>query len=731
MRVRRQFNQYEIDAEIGQGGMSRVFRATDPALNRHVALKILLGKFSADDERVAAFEKEARVMASLTHPHVVKLFSVGRDQGYFYLVMELVEQGSLDELLMRQGKASEKQALLWTLETAHGLQAAYASGLLHRDVKPGNILLSKDRSAKLVDFGLALMIDRDKKEEGEIWATPYYVPPEKLERWQEDHRSDIYSLGATLYHLLVGKPSFEVRTGSFDELRKAKAKSVHVRQAAPQISAPAATLVERMMAPDPARRPGSYEEVIETLGALLGEGASVSNVSLGAAESFLRKQRQEKHARRRRLRIGLAAVAGLGLAALVGGLLFNSPEPSPPASTQLLPTENSESEDSVSATLSQRYLEGRSALLDGRYVEAADHFREVAAADEVPQTTKNWSLYNGGIALLLDGKERAARRVFDRLGKQDMAEESENGRALKEFFDDVSEWMASDEVIPGNISTLIEPGFCRPAALLAYGLKNWNLKAYEDAGAHFERLSEMAPGKGYEWINTYRDHVAGLVHDVNILAQLPGPAGQNPKVIERRLGKARDLLGELQSPQGIALTKRRIQVLSQRLDSLTEKEEAAAAVEARREVARAFEKLHELDVKLKPLGKSLQFQEADGMLGSFVESATSPKIAQAVADRRHFWQQALGGLRTATSRGDRPNPDPAGIAAQLETLIAEIRDANQYYERWEQLVAFAYCTGLDELCRKQAENLRLENRPFRERWDRLQSSSDQPNASSS
>ncbi len=161
MCVRQFFRHYEIQEEIGRGGMSRVFRAHDPSLDRQVALKVLLERYNQDDERVQQFEKEAHITASFTHPNVVKVYAVGRELRDLVIVMELVENGSLDELIAQQGKVTESQALTWGLETAHGLQAAYQNGLIHRDVKPGNILLAKDRSAKLVDFGLALMFQRE------------------------------------------------------------------------------------------------------------------------------------------------------------------------------------------------------------------------------------------------------------------------------------------------------------------------------------------------------------------------------------------------------------------------------------------------------------------------------------------------------------------------------------------------------------------------------------------
>ena len=277
-RMRQVIQHYEIEREIGRGGMSRVFLAKDPSLDRQVALKVLLDQFNHDDERLKQFEKEAQITASFAHPNVVKVYAVGRDQGDLFIVMELVENGNLDERIATLGKVPERQALTWAHETAQGLQAAYQNGLIHRDVKPGNILLAQDHSAKLVDFGLALMFQREVDDSEDVWATPFYVSPEKLIGEPEDHRSDIYSLGATLYHLLVGKPSFDVVTGSYEELHAAKTQPLPMKALIAQASGGTCALVNRMMAVSPNDRPPDYE-------ALLAEIENAQSTALAEAQA--------------------------------------------------------------------------------------------------------------------------------------------------------------------------------------------------------------------------------------------------------------------------------------------------------------------------------------------------------------------------------------------------------------------------------------------------------------
>ena len=182
LQAHRQFNNYRLIALLGEGGMGSVFKAVDLNLNREVALKILKKECSANEEERAKLEEEARITASINHPHVVKVFSFGEDHGQFYLAMELAEKGSLDDLMGIQQRVAEIQVLQIGIQIAEGLDAALERNLIHRDIKPGNILFSDPHTAKLVDFGLAIVMDEAAHARGEIWGTPYYIAPEKLEQ---------------------------------------------------------------------------------------------------------------------------------------------------------------------------------------------------------------------------------------------------------------------------------------------------------------------------------------------------------------------------------------------------------------------------------------------------------------------------------------------------------------------------------------------------------------------
>jgi tRNA A-37 threonylcarbamoyl transferase component Bud32 len=265
LRVERIFEKYVVVEPLGTGGMGSVYKARDPRLNRFVALKLLRKEFAGDAAFTARLQEEARITASIKHPHVVEVYSVGEDHGQFYVVMELVDAGSLDNRLVDEKRISELQTLEVGLQVAKGLQAALQAGLIHRDIKPGNILFADRNTAKIVDFGLALLAAQHAETEGEIWGTPYYIAPERLTNAKEDFRSDLYSLGATLFHAASGHPIFEHDTQSADELKKLKSNPPPLRKVAPDISDETAAVIDRMLRPNPADRQSSYEELIAEL----------------------------------------------------------------------------------------------------------------------------------------------------------------------------------------------------------------------------------------------------------------------------------------------------------------------------------------------------------------------------------------------------------------------------------------------------------------------------------
>lgn len=204
------FGNYELERELGQGGMGTVYLARDNGLNRKVALKILKTDLSDDPAFAQKFLDEVEVTASLAHPNIIRVYTLGEQDGRLYLVMEHLDQPSLEQRMDQTGKLSERDVLEIGIGIASALQFAHEeTGMIHRDIKPGNILFGRGNIPKLADFGLAAGARSALGQQDEIWGTPYYVSPERLNREEEDIRSDIYSLGAALYHAFAGRAPFE------------------------------------------------------------------------------------------------------------------------------------------------------------------------------------------------------------------------------------------------------------------------------------------------------------------------------------------------------------------------------------------------------------------------------------------------------------------------------------------------------------------------------------------
>jgi len=263
-RAERTFDHFVLLETLGVGGMGTVYKARDTLLDRFVALKLLRRDLSGESDHASRLQQEARVAASINHPNVIQVFSSGTDHGQFYVVMELVNRGSLDDLIEQRNRLPEGQVLESGIQVAKGLRAAHRQGLIHRDVKPANILFIDEQTAKISDFGLASAAAEGAKRD-EIWGTPYYVAPERLNNGPEDFRTDIYGLGATLFHAVAGKAPIEGNTNSAALLLDLKNHPLDLRAIAPDVSQATATVLERMIAPDPAQRFSSYDELVSEM----------------------------------------------------------------------------------------------------------------------------------------------------------------------------------------------------------------------------------------------------------------------------------------------------------------------------------------------------------------------------------------------------------------------------------------------------------------------------------
>ncbi|TWU06907.1 Serine/threonine-protein kinase PknB [Symmachiella macrocystis] len=286
-RVGTFVGKYRITKIIGSGGMGVVYAAHDSIISREVAIKFLSGKAAGDDTALKRFVQEARAVGQLQHPNVVGLFEVDQTDGIWYLVMELVDRGTASDLLDSEKTISWQRATRIIADACRGLVAAHEKGLIHRDIKPDNIMLTADGTAKISDFGLAKIEDSAAPtltQINQVLGTPHYMSPEQCRSSTVDARSDIYSLGATYYDLLTGAPPYahstDVMQIMFAQCNEPTPDPGDLANNLPPLCR---GIIEQAMAKDPADRYQSAQEMLTDLQILL-ESSTDSRESLAVAE---------------------------------------------------------------------------------------------------------------------------------------------------------------------------------------------------------------------------------------------------------------------------------------------------------------------------------------------------------------------------------------------------------------------------------------------------------------
>ena len=263
--------RYEVGEPLGEGGVGRVFAATDKIDKRRVALKVLRPELAKDDAQVQQFAREARLLLDLDDPHLVKGYRVAREGETIFFAMELLPGRCLQEILQQQGRLDEEQALQIVVDVAGALGALHARGFVHRDVKPGNVIWSPERGAVLIDLGFAL--GSGSHSGGDTTAgTVHYIAPEQARgSAQLDVRADIYALGATLYHLTTGSLPFPGRTSeeviARQVLESLSGEHIRALNLSPQLH----YFLEKMMAKDPGMRFQDPQQLQQEIGAFLAQ----------------------------------------------------------------------------------------------------------------------------------------------------------------------------------------------------------------------------------------------------------------------------------------------------------------------------------------------------------------------------------------------------------------------------------------------------------------------------
>jgi tRNA A-37 threonylcarbamoyl transferase component Bud32 len=317
-------DRYELEELVGTGGMSSVYKARDRLLERNVALKVLHPQYSDDAEYVERFRREARSVAQLSHPHIVTVIDRGEDGGQQFIVFEFVDGENLKQLIGRVGPLPVRRALAVALEIADALGFAHEHGLVHRDVKPQNVLLTSDGDAKVTDFGIARSLDVEQgvTQTGTVLGTSNYLSPEQASGQPVTPATDVYSLGVVLYELLTGEVPIPGETFVAVAMKHINEPPPDLSEKRPDVPLRLVAAFERALEKDPTRRfPSMAEFASELRRCLVEVGAADEEPTFIAPSPVLKQSRPRRvQATRRRWPI-FAVVLLVAAAAIAAGLL--------------------------------------------------------------------------------------------------------------------------------------------------------------------------------------------------------------------------------------------------------------------------------------------------------------------------------------------------------------------------------------------------------------------------
>ncbi len=322
-------DRYELKEIVGSGGMSTVYRAFDTLLERHVALKILHDQYGEEQEYVERFRREARAVAQLSHPNIVTVIDRGEEDGRQFIVFELIDGENLKELVARGGPLPVRRVLELGLEVGRALSFAHEQGLVHRDVKPQNVLLNEDGQAKVTDFGIVRSLDAvGQTETGTVLGTSHYIAPEQARGERVDTQTDVYSFGVVLYELLAGDVPYPGDNFVSVAMKHVNDEVPSVLERRPDTPLRLASLIEHCMAKLPAGRPASMDDVVSELESVRSEldakDGGEATMIVKAKPAARPKRAPRRRAPRKSFPVWPALVGALLLAALVGGILLAS-----------------------------------------------------------------------------------------------------------------------------------------------------------------------------------------------------------------------------------------------------------------------------------------------------------------------------------------------------------------------------------------------------------------------
>ncbi len=747
-----------IVRQIGEGGMSRVFEAEDETLGRRVALKILNRQYSRDSVRLEQFRREAHITANVTHPNVIKLYSVGYDQGYFYIAMELVGGGSLEQRIRREGHLKEAEALRIGREVAEGLRAAQQLTLIHRDVKPANILFTETGTAKVVDFGLALFVDRGDDQSGELWATPYYVAPEKVIENKEDYRSDIFSLGATLYHAMTGHPPHKADTNAIEDLRRIKCKRVTLGESGLRFSPRTEHVINGMLNFNPEERFANYAEVVD---------------EMRLAEGLLDRGSVRRKLFSRRARLIGSIAAAIVVAYAIGWLLREGGERRNTRRAIQLTTANERELDgsgvTVTAdkkgkkTVSTRFAEARQLMLEEfRFAEAKHKFTELVESKDLLQPTENWARFNAALCCIMLDKKTEAANQFEKLSSTPEL----NG--LAPFFAKLKERMSPNFVLGTPRASLgYKTNNEELLGYLVHGLAEWHfgdaqqgaddLKFFQDQFAKIKEDGAAPLPATLEWLSLYNSLVDRYKPDFPLVINALKPRNStNINELRSSLKEVQESRKKLKTSGAfLSMIKEWESGLQREIARMTLEDQQRQMEEDKKRRLADLELLAEVNSIVPSVVQGYDYSRAIEMLnGTRLETAD---VRTALDGRLYLYTQSRDFIRQLTAdltakgwtgtitrreggqltgritcnadgtlinvaldRGTLSLPfeslTPESLVEIAQALGTQTTDSTDYYRRQENSAAFARLNGLTQLSSTIAAQLMEENSSFRMRW---------------
>ena len=316
--------RYRLESKLGSGGMSTVYLALDEVLDRPVAVKLLHREISEEEDQLERFRREARAAARLSHPNLVGVIDAGEDDGRPYIVFEYIDGRTLKRRIQEEGPLPVDEAVAYAIEIGRGLTAAHARKLVHRDVKPQNVLIDPAGRAKVTDFGIARSPEqKGMTATGRVLGTTDYVSPEQAMGEDVDERSDVYSLGVVLYEMLTGDVPFQAETQVGVAMKHVNEPMPDVQAKRPEVSAVVASVVDRATTKDPRDRYNTVAEMVRDLEQTLEVEAARRGGTSGEATSVLDSVPKARRRLGARSRPWIGIVMGIvGIALIAAAVIF-------------------------------------------------------------------------------------------------------------------------------------------------------------------------------------------------------------------------------------------------------------------------------------------------------------------------------------------------------------------------------------------------------------------------